>query len=255
MLGALVAAALAAGPAPAQELAARVAALGDGPASFLYPVREDVEVCDHSVRTDGGSRWWGRRDAGRPERCSVGEARVELRVSDGRVTDVELRPAGVPVAGSDLGRATGPEAVAFLLGLARAGATSDAAEDALAPAALAGGGAEAWPGLLELARDRGLAEDVREAALFWVGQSAADAVTADLTEIAGDDDEAQGVRDAAVFALSRRPADQAVPALMEVARTATEPETRRSAMFWLARVDDPRVVPFFEEILRGRSPG
>ncbi len=55
-----------------------------------------------------------------------------------------------------------------------------------------------------------------------------------------------------MFALSQRPTDEGVPILMDVARTATQAETRRSAMFWLAESEDPRVVAFFEEVLLGR---
>jgi hypothetical protein len=54
---------------------------------------------------------------------------------------------------------------------------------------------------------------------------------------------------AAVFALSQRPDHESVPVLMDVARTAPHPDTRRSAMFWLAQSEDERVYAFFEEIL------
>jgi len=40
---------------------------------------------------------------------------------------------------------------------------------------------------------------------------------------------------------------------MKLARTAKQAKTRRTAMFWLARSSDPRVVPFFEEILLGKK--
>ena len=90
------------------------------------------------------------------------------------------------------------------------------------------------------------------AALFWVGQEAGDRWPPPWVPWRTDPDEDREVRDAAVFALSQRPADEAIPALMELARTAPDPETRRSAMFWLSRSDDPRVVPFFEAILAGR---
>ncbi len=36
-------------------------------------------------------------------------------------------------------------------------------------------------------------------------------------------------------------------------REAAQAETRRSALFWLAQSEDPRVVPFLEEILVGRG--
>lgn len=239
--------------AAAQDLASRVGAVRDGTASFAYPVRDDVEVCDHGVRMESGTMRWGHTHAGEPERCSRGEARVVVRLAGGTVTDVELAPSDGEAPGGDLGAVTGPEAAAFLLSLAWRGATADAAEDAL-PAAAIARDAESWRRMLDIARDRGVDGDVRQAALFWVAQSAAEAVTPDLAGIARDAGEDQDVKNAAVFALSRRPDDEAVPALMEVARHAAEQETRRTAMFWLARSDDPRVVPFFEALLSGRAP-
>ncbi|MBW3535397.1 MAG: DUF4680 domain-containing protein, partial [Gemmatimonadetes bacterium] len=242
------------GAAEAQEGALRVEAMGDGTASFVYPVQADVEVCDHGVRMDGGRMSWGHVHTGEPERCSRGEARVVLRVAGGTVTGVELGPSGgEPPAGRDLGVVAGPDAADFLLSLAWRGATADAAADAIPAAALARD-AEAWPGMLDIARDRDLGGDLRQAALFWVSRAAAEAVTGDLADIARDAGEAQDVKNAAVFALSRRPVAESVAALMEIARDAPERETRRTAMFWLARLDDPRVVPFFEAILSGRAP-
>ena len=97
-----------------------------------------------------------------------------------------------------------------------------------------------------------LRQDVRGAALFWLGQEAGDAVTTGIAAIAADEREEQDVREAAIFALSQRPGDIGVEPLMELARTAREAETRRAAMFWLAQSEDPRVLAFFEEILLGR---
>ena len=45
---------------------------------------------------------------------------------------------------------------------------------------------------------------------------------------------------------------EGVPILMDVATTAEDANTRRSAMFWLAQAEDPRVLDFFEEVLLGR---
>jgi len=35
-----------------------------------------------------------------------------------------------------------------------------------------------------------------------------------------------------------------------VARTSDSPEVRRQAMFWLAQIDDPRVLEFLKEVLQ-----
>ncbi len=253
MRGAVAAAALLvaiAAPAAAQDLASRVRGAPDGEVAFRYPLRDDAEVCDHGIRV-GERTSRGDFHEGEPERCLRGEAEAVLRVRGGRVVAVDLRPS-VPDGARDLGSASGPDAAAFLLSVAREAGSTRAARDALPGAALARD-AEAWPALLDIAREGTLAGSVRSAALFWVGQEAGDRVADALGAVATDPDEPdRQVKDAAVFALSRRPADEAIPALMELARTAPDPETRRSAMFWLSRSDDPRVVPFFEAILAGR---
>jgi HEAT repeat protein len=157
---------------------------------------------------------------------------------------------------TDLGSVSARDAVDFLLHAARTGGSGKGAEEAVFPATLADV-QDIWRDLLGLARDRALHEDVRTAAVFWVGQEAADAATEGLAQMAMDRDEEQEVRDAAVFALSQRPDDEALPLLMEIARTAPGAETRRSAMFWLAESEDERALEFFEEILlrRGRGGG
>jgi HEAT repeat protein len=114
---------------------------------------------------------------------------------------------------------------------------------------------EVWRDLVDVARDRTVTAEGRKGALFWLGQEAADAATAGLAQVAGDEDEEQEIREAAVFALSQRPEGEGVPILMDLARTAREPETRRSALFWLAQADDDRVLDFFEQILLRRGSG
>jgi hypothetical protein len=251
--GALLVVAVAGLPAAAsaQDLARRVDEVGDGTVRFSYATRPDVEICDQGIRIGEHRMWWrshGWNDMA--THCRMGPAEVELRVRDGRVRDVELirserdRTAGA----TDLGPVEPGEAVEYLLDVARRPSGAD--EDAVFPVVLADVDA-VWRDLLDLARERSAPRASRKSALFWVGQEAADAATSGLSEVALADDEDQDVRDAAVFALSQRPDDESVPVLMRVARTANQAKTRRTAMFWLAQSDDPRVVAFFEEILVG----
>jgi hypothetical protein len=235
--------------AAGQDLASLVAGLRDATALITYPLRPDVELCERSVRM--GERRIVTR--GRGGDCTDGTATVELRVRSGAVTDIQLlEPGEQPTPGAtDLGIATATDAAHYFVSLARGSDTRPGVEGAVFAAALADVGGLGLD-LLELARDRASSAVVRREALFWLGQDAALAVSDDMTRIAVDEAEDQGVREAAVFALSQRPADESVPALMEIARFAREGETRRSAMFWLAQSDDPRVLGFFEEILLGR---
>lgn len=238
---------------PAVDLAARVVE-ADGTVSFRIPLRHDVEVCEDGVITDGRGRWGTWRD-GRAGACSRDVALIVLDVDRGRVEDLDLEPwlgegRETVETGLALGPVDGPTASGFLVGLARAGDARRAAEHGMMASTLLDG-VEVWPELLSVARDRALDGKVRRSALFWVSQVAAGRIAEELGEVAADESEDQDVRDAAVFALSQRPPDESVPALMELVRTAPHSKTRRSALFWLAQVDDPAVVDFFEEILRG----
>jgi hypothetical protein len=236
----------------AGQLSERVGA-EEGWVRFGYAARPDVEVCDQGIRVGDSHMMW--RSNGRGERatgCRYGFVEVDVRVRDGRVTEVELVRRDRRRSVADLGEVDPGEASAWLFGLARGDATSDAAEDAILPATLADVG-DTWPELVDIARDRGLDRGVRKNALFWLGQEAAEAVTDDLSDVAMDESEDQGVRNAAIFALSQRDDDASVPVLMDIARTGDEAETRKQAMFWLAQSDDPRVIRFFEDILLGRS--
>jgi hypothetical protein len=225
-----------------------------GTVAFHYKGKDGLEGCgDGSISLDGfhadRSHW--NRSGGE---CGPGPVLVVLDIRDGEPRDLDVR-VGPRVhldvnAATDLGRIPAPEAADYLLDLAGR-ATGDVAEEAVFPAFIADS-VTVWPRLIELARDRDRPEDVRSQSLFWVGQEAAEAATGGLAQVALDDTEDQRIRDSAVFALSQRPEEEGVPILMEVARTADEAETRKSAMFWLAQSDDPRVVGFFEEVLLGR---
>ena len=139
------------------------------------------------------------------------------------------------------------EAADYLLGLAGSGGDEDVGEDALGAATLANG-VETWPRMLDLARDPMLARDIRAGATFWVGQASADQVLDGLRGLVDDPD--SDVRQAALFALSEHQGEEAVPLLMEIAEGDAHPDVRRAAFFWLSQKEDPRVLPFFERMLR-----
>lgn len=243
-------------PAAGQALADRVQA-EDGLVRFAVPTREGVEICDEGIRIGEQRVWWhshGRWDVA--TRCRPGPVEVEVTVRDGFVRRVEaLHRSGDRAAGArELGTVEADDAVRYLESLARGVASDRAARDAIFPMVLADV-PSVWRELLSLARDRDVPSEARKNSVFWLGQEAAAAATDGLADMARDEDEEQDVRDAAVFALSQRPHEEGLPALMQVARTAREPRTRRTAMFWLAQSEDPRVVAFFEEILVGRAGG
>jgi len=242
--------ALAAAPAAAagQDLAARITDGGDGVVRMSFAVRDGVEICERGMRMFEHRMNWSE-GRWRDDRCAAGPAVVEMRVRGSRVDRVRvLRLDEEEAVGArDLGTVEAAAAARALLQVAREGE-----EDAVFPIMLADVD-DAWRGVLELAQDRGVSRDVRKSSLFWVGQEAAHAATEGLADVARDEDEDQGVRDAAIFALSQRDPDESVPVLMDVARTAEQAKTRRTAFFWLAQMDDPRVVAFLREVLVGRG--
>jgi hypothetical protein len=227
--------------AAAQTLAERVAA-APGDVRISYAAREGV--CGN------GQGWIDTSDDGdwRAD-CEHGPVRLSLTKEGGRIVALRARIGGTwqPRDGvTDLGEVPAAEASAFLLDLAATAAPA-VAEDAVMPAAIADT-PDPWPRLLDLARNRSVASDVREQAAFWLGQSAAREATAGLAQIVDDDDSIE-VQKAAVFALSQRDEPERIDTLIGVARTHANREVVRSAFFWLAESEDPRAIDFFEDVL------
>jgi HEAT repeat protein len=121
-------------------------------------------------------------------------------------------------------------------------------EKAIMPATIADS-ADIWPALIKIARNHDLPRSTRTQSVFWVGQAAGEAATANLISIVRDNDVDREVRESAVFALSQRPREEGVPALIAVARTNKDPAIRKKALFWLGQSHDPRAIDLFEELL------
>lgn len=245
----------------AQDIAARVAAVGTGTVRLQFAA--DSGVCGNgrgniSVRRDDGrttvsgtSINTGRRHADEWEDdCEPGPVRVSLDVSDRRVTGLRTYVGGRWRGQPDLelGEVPPAQAIAFLMGLV---ATGDArpAKDAIFPALIAEGPAPDAQ-LLAVAKDGDRPRDVRSSATFWLSQSAGDRAAAGLQELLDDPD--RSVREQAVFALAQRPDAESVPALIRLARTHRDPNVRRRAVFWLGQKRDPRALAYFEEVLLGK---
>ena len=261
--GALTLAALVLGARPSDgQIAEAARAVGDGSLTVSYPVRPGTRVCggtDRGFSVAGGA--WVSRDneEGTGERaCREGWALLEITLAGGLPNDVTLlAPGRSPAPGSrEVGRVASEVAVRWLFDhvvRAHPSLAREAVEGALVAAVIADS-VVVWPDLLEIARDRDAPSRTRKSAIFWLGQEAADVVTEALVATAGDDSEAAEIREAAVFAISRGEPGESASALMTLAREAPAADTRRSALFWLAQSDDPRVPAFFGEILRA-GPG
>ena len=102
--------------------------------------------------------------------------------------------------------------------------------------------------LLNIARTA-TATQVKKDAIFWVGQEISSRAGAELEKLANNDPEVE-VQKQAVFALSLRNNDESIPTLMRIAKDHPNKAVRQQAIFWLGQKHDPRVVDFFEQMLR-----
>ena len=249
-------------PGAAQGLAARVAAApADATVRFTFDAKPGVcgdgesisMLRDGAIIMSHGRSW--RVENGRyvsqDGACEEGPVRIDLTKSGGAITDARVAVGGtVQPIDIDLGRIDAGAAVEFLL----ADNTLDAsarrpAERLVFAATLAD--AESWPSLLRVARNQRLGDDARKSAIFWLSQVAGERATEGLTSVIGNDTDEMEIRKQAVFALSQVKGEASIDALIDVARTSREPEIRKQAIFWLGQSKDPRVLAFFEEVIRG----
>jgi hypothetical protein len=242
----------------AQTIADRVHSAPDGTVRFTFRARPDVCGSGNSVyvgnrtsdRTSGGSSADVEWDAD----CGRGPVRVVLDVHDHTVTALRYyiggrwRPASRV---TDLGDVSPQTGASYLMSLAKQSSAA-VGDKAIFPATL-GDSVRIWPSLMQLARDEAVPSQTRRSSVFWLGQMAGDAVTANLAQLVAEDTLDRAVRESAVFALSQRPKDEGVPALIHVAQTNRDPAVRKRALFWLGQSNDPRALSLFESILAGNG--
>ncbi|MEP7226013.1 MAG: HEAT repeat domain-containing protein [Gemmatimonadales bacterium] len=230
----------------AQTLAQRMGTVEEGTVRLSFAARPGT--CgdwENGITVRHDSDEW-QADCGSPP------VRVALRVRDHRVYSVRTYVGGrwLPDRWSaDLGTVSAREAADYFIALAERTGGSQVGGDPLLPSVLADS-VVIWPSLLRLARAPKVSRDTRSRAVFWLGQAAGAAAGAALDSIVHDARGDREVRKTAIFALSRRLNDEGVPALIRIARTNTDPELRRTAIFWLGQSEDPRALDLFEEILR-----
>jgi len=77
--------------------------------------------------------------------------------------------------------------------------------------------------------------DVREQAVFWLGQRGGEAGFRFLRDLVRGGDESRELRKKAVFAISQSPVAGATAELIDLARNNRSSEIRREAIFWLGQ--------------------
>jgi hypothetical protein len=215
----------------------RASACGDG-ASFIGNV-----LGTRNYYTNGAT--FSKEDDWQPA-CVHGPARVVATVTDGEVTRLRSYVGPVPTSDTRLETisATAADAATWLTDLVLHGSPR-AASDAMLPLIVADVD-EPWPLLLRVARDDNRPRAVRQAAITWLGNGAAEHLgLADASNQSDDDD----LRAQAVFVLSQRPKSESVPELIDLARTAKNAAVRRAAIFWLGQVGDDRAIDVYAELL------
>lgn len=242
----LLLAALLPGSLTAQGLAQRVNAVEDGIVRLSFAARPGT--CG-----DGASSVSVRQisDEWQPD-CGPRLVRVALRMSKHQIYSIRTYVGGhwLPdTTATDLGTVRPQEAASYFISVARQTGEASVTSDPFLPAVVADS-VIIWPSLLKLARTPTLSKGTRTKAVFWLSQAAGAAVVSALDSIAHDDRGDREVRKQAIFALSQRTNHEGVPALIRIARANSDPELRRSALFWLGQTDDPRALALFEEILR-----
>ena len=238
-----------------QSIADRVHSAPNGTVRFSFTARPDVCGSGNSVYVGNSSSnrsAGGNADVEWDADCSHGPVRVVIDVRDHAAIGLRSYVGGRWRPGSgvtDLGTVSSRAAATYLVALARS-APASVGHKAIFPATL-GDSVTIWPSLMQIARDAAVPSETRRDAVFWLGQMAGDAVTANLAGLAAEDTVDRAVRESAVFALSQRPKDEGVPALIHVAQTNRDPSVRKKALFWLGQSNDPRALSLFETILAG----
>jgi hypothetical protein len=234
------------GPALAQSLGDRVAAVRTGRVRFSFEARPGVCGNGRNISTS-------RRTSDWEPWCEPGPVRVAVELREGRAVDLDSYVGGRwrarQDAATDLGEVAPADAVAYLVSVAK-GSEGRTAEHAILPIALAD--LETWPQLLSLAKDGARPRAVRRSAVFWLGQAAGDKAVEGLTGIVDQPDEDLEVKDSAIFALSQLRQGGGVEPLIQIARSNRDPRLRKKAIFWLGQSDDPRAIALFEELLTKR---
>jgi hypothetical protein len=244
-------------PISAQQIADRVAAVGNGKATFHFTSRPGV--CgdgEHFMRIGRHSYQGTYSSETRWAQCIIGPVQVRMTVRDGSVERVETWAGPLRTRDAqDLGAVPAADAARYLLSIAARG-NSDASAKAILPAVLADS-ATVWPALLTIAHDmQGRSNATRQDAMFWLSRYAAGATAGRRNSPFDDDDDdadsgSEDLKSHAVFVLSQLPHGEGVENLLEVARTNKDPHVRSKALFWLGQSGDPRALRLFESILRG----
>ncbi len=215
----------------AQTLADQVAAAPDGTVRMSFAAREGVcgsgdnLYISRSHRTDD---WVSD--------CEPGPVRVALRARGGTVTSVDAYVGGRWRARrgvTDLGTVPVRDAAAYLLDLVGV-LGNESAKEALFAAAIADS-VDVWRDLARIAQDDDGSREIRESAVFWLGQTPGEQVVTVLEDMLASAIDHR-IKEKVVFALSQHESDQATRILQALAQQrSADYGLREKAIFWLGQ--------------------
>jgi hypothetical protein len=110
------------------------------------------------------------------------------------------------------------------------------------------GGATVGDHLLELAKSTTIAPELRRSAISALGRELGRQAGDELNKLVTDPN--TDIQRQAVAAISRRSDDEAIPSLIRIAREHQNASVRSYAIQMLAQKKDPRVLDFFEQVLK-----
>lgn len=250
--------------APAQDIGARVRAVGNGSVRLTFASRPGVcgdgetfvatrgwSAEDRDRRTilresrgsysitTGDGDWSNWRD------CREGPVRVALDVERGQVTDIHTYVGGT-WGNREAMQVSARNAVSYLLQLAEHDGAR-VGKRALTPIILADS-VQPAPDLVRIAKHHGAHRETRKSALFWAGQIGDELVVRDLATLVHDSDEE--VAKSALFAISQQKNDAAARTLIAAARDRNlATEVRKSAVFWLGQTAGDRATQGLREMV------
>lgn len=227
---------------------------GPGIAAPLAALDEDGWYTWKVAAAEGAPAWcclaW-KREASAPRACNLdddhssygscdgagkanGFVQIYARIESGKPVRVRVLSPECPVESelgvSDLGRVDVVGSVNWLSNLVRAG--SRVSEDALPAIAMHRG--EASLRFLTDAANGAAGGEIREAAIFWLGQVRISEASDTIERLMFADDRPE-IRQHAAFALAQSTSPNRTDALIRQGRTDTNGETRAQAWFWLAQ--------------------
>ncbi|MEM1127145.1 MAG: HEAT repeat domain-containing protein [Bacteroidota bacterium] len=167
----------------------------------------------------------------------------EVKVSnlDLRV-DLEKRPLWW------LGQAERSASLALVDGLFQ-NAPAGQREDLTSTVALHGGDAPGvGPWLTRVIEDRGEDLDVREQAVFWLGETNAEGALPFLEALALSD-EPQNLREEAVFAIHLPKTPASTEALIRLTKSSQDPDVREQAIFWLGQTASEQAAAALRDVV------